>query len=464
MAKLVTKFRYYKPTAKKNIGGLALYIAKREGVELCDDSKKFAPSTKSQKKLIDEIIDTFPDGVQMLEYEDYLTNPTVKNASEFISRALEDNAPQVMNNPTYADYIGTRPRVEKQGSHGLFTDNDTEIILSKVSEEMNRHTGNFWTMIVSLRREDAERLGYNNAAQWKDTLRKHTQELSEALKIPLSELKWYAAFHNESHHPHIHLIAYSTTPGFGYLSKSGVAKMRSALGQDIFKDELEHIYREQTERRNELKRDWKSMLEDIMERISKGTYENPIIEQKLIELSERLSKTKAKKVYGYLQKDVKELIDSIVDELAKDERIAELYDLWYEKKYDVLKTYTSDLPPKIPLSENKEFKSIKNEIIREAMRIYTDSGEPLYIEPPSNRTSGGGSSAHGQSQNYQSGATQHIPNRKAISAVSVTSLFRSLTNIFQSKIDDNNGNKIPVIDRRQRREVEEKRNAEMSFS
>lgn len=440
-----------------------MYIAKREGVELCDESKKFAHSTKSQKKLIDEIIDTFPDSVQMLEYEDYLVNPTVKNASEFISRALEDNAPQVMNNPTYADYIGTRPRVEKQGSHGLFTDNDTEIILSKVSEEMNRHTGNFWTMIVSLRREDAERLGYNNAAQWKDTLRKHTQELSEALKIPLSELKWYAAFHNESHHPHIHLIAYSTTPGVGYLTKSGVAKMRSALGQDIFKDELEHIYREQTERRNELKKDWKSMLEDIMERISKGTYENPIMEQKLIELSDRLSKTKAKKVYGYLQKDVKELIDSIVDELAKDERIAELYDLWYEKKYDVLKTYTSDLPLKIPLSENKEFKSIKNEIIREAMRINWGNDVVAYVKPSSDSFYNNEKFSQSQTHNQSHESVPYVTYTNNVNTVSVTRLLKNVANIFQNKIYDSSDNKIPIIDRRQRREIEEKRNAEITM-
>ena len=160
------------------------YIATRDGVEFCDVSKQFASTTKNQRKLIEDILEQFPDSVQMLEYDDYITNPTVKNASEFITRALEDNAPSMMNNTTYADYIATRPLVEKHGLHGLFTDDDTEIILSKVSEEMNQHTGNFWTMIVSLRREDAERLGYNNAAQWKDTLRKHTAELSEALKIP----------------------------------------------------------------------------------------------------------------------------------------------------------------------------------------------------------------------------------------------------------------------------------------
>ena len=431
------------------------YIATRDGVEFCDESKQFAPTTKNQRKLIENILEQFPDSVQMLEYDDYIANPTVKNASEFITRALEDNAPTVMNNTTYADYIATRHRVEKHGSHGLFTDDDTEIILSKVSEEMNQHRGNFWTMIVSLRREDAERLGYNNAAQWKDTLRKHTAELSEALKIPMSELKWYAAFHNESHHPHIHLIAYSETPGIGYLTKKGVHNMRSALGQDIFKDDLQHVYREQTERRNRLKKDWKDLLEDIMKRIENGTYDNPIFEQKLIELSIRLSNTKAKKVYGYLQKDVKELIDSIVDELAKDERIAELYNLWYEKKYEILKTYTSELPPKIPLSENKEFKSIKNEIIREAIRIHNESGDTFRIEPPKKSRDSDGASTHSQ-HNYSQQANK-------VSVVAVTRLFRNLATLFQDKIGGDGEKNLPVIDKRQKREIEDKKNAEITI-
>ena len=456
MAKLVTKFRYYKPTEKRKIGGLMKYIATRDGVEFCDESKQFAPTTMNQRKLIEDILKQFPDSVQMLEYDDYIANPTVKNASEFIARAFEDNAPSVMNNTTYADYIATRPRVEKQGSHGLFTDDDTEIILSKMSEEMNQHTDNFWTMIVSLCREDAERLGYNNAAQWKDTLRKHTAELSEALKIPMSELKWYAAFHNESHHPHIHLIAYSETPGIGYLTKKGVHDMRSALGQDIFKDDLQHVYREQTERRNKLKKDWRNLLEDIMKRINTGTYDNLVLEQKLIDLSIRLNNTKAKKVYGYLQKDVKELIDSIMDELAKDERIAELYDLWYEKKYEILKTYTSELPPKIPLSENKEFKSIKNEIIREAMRIHSEGGGAVHIDPPKKNRDGSGGSPQSQ-HNYS-----HRTNK--VSTVAVTRLFRSLATLFQDKIGGGGEKNLPVIDRRQKREIEEKRNAEMSFT
>ena len=91
-----------------------------------------------------------------------------------------------------------------------------------MSDELNAHTGNVWTAIVSLRREDAERLGYDNGSRWRDMLRSQTQTLSENLKIPMSNLRWFAAFHNESYHPHVHMIVYSTDPTEGYLSVGSV--------------------------------------------------------------------------------------------------------------------------------------------------------------------------------------------------------------------------------------------------
>ena len=217
MAKLVTKFKYYKPHGKKNFGGYAKYIALRNGAELLPDSKKGLPSSLSQKQLIEKILKDFPDSADMLEYDDYVRNPTAENASEFLYRAIEDNFQSATSISPYADYIATRPRAEKIGKHGLFSNEGDEIVLSQVSAELNRHEGNMWTMIVSLRREDAERLSFDNAIAWRELLRAHTSELADALKIPLSELKWYAAFHNEAHHPHIHLRAYCDDPGVGYL-------------------------------------------------------------------------------------------------------------------------------------------------------------------------------------------------------------------------------------------------------
>ena len=291
----------------------------------------------------------------MLEYEDYLQTPTLGSASEFISRAVEDNADELRTQKTYADYIATRPRAERFGSHGLFTDDGVEVQLSKVSEEMNLHRGYVWTAIISLRREDAERLGYNTGSRWRDMLRTQTQALSDNLKIPMKNLRWFAAFHNEGHHPHVHLIAYSIVENEGYLTKQGVNNLRSSFAKDIFAQDLLCVYEKQTEHRNELKQQGRETLAEIVAQINLGGYDNPKTEALLMELACRLSKTNGKKVYGYLKSDVKDLVDAIVIELSKDERISALYDLWYEQREEVLKTYTQEMPERVPLVQNKEF-------------------------------------------------------------------------------------------------------------
>lgn len=432
MAKLVTKFRYYKPHGNKKTGGYANYIATRDGVEKMDESKQFSDATASQKELIRKLLSDFPDSKEMLEYEDYLHKPNIKNASEFISRCVEDNVGNISDGKTYADYIATRPRAEKIGTHGLFTDDDTEIVLSSVSEEMNRYDGNMYTMIVSIRREDAERLGFNHAYRWRDMLRAHTQELAEALKIPYTHLKWYAAFHNEGHHPHVHVMAYSTDPKDGYLSKKGIMAMRSSLANDIFADEIHHIFAAQTEVRDTLKKDWKTLVSEILSALDASANPHTELQEKLLLLAEKLRNTKGKKVYGYLKKDVKDLIDSIVDLMARDENIAKLYDLWWEKKCEVLKTYYQNIPhKKPPLSQNKEFKSIKNDIIREAVKL-----------------------KH---------SVSHSSAAKKISAVSVTGLLRSLGAVFSDQIQKED-RKIRYVDSRQKQEEEEKKNAEIGIT
>ena len=374
MAKLVTKFKFLKPGARQGRGGYAKYIATRDGVEKIDDSKKFASVTWNQKKLIAKILRDFPDSKEMLEHEDYRQKQTVESASEFISRAIEDNAmSDAMNAKTYADYIATRPRAERFGSHGLFTDDGVQVNLTEVSRELNEYGGNVWTAIVSLRREDAERLGFDNGSRWRDMLRTQTQALSENLRIPMGHLKWFAAFHNESHHPHVHLIAYSTVESEGYLTKEGVQKLRSAFAKDVFAQDLLCIYEKQTEHRNQLRSESKNVLAEIVSQINAGRYSNPYLEELLVQLAQLLSRTKGKKVYGYLKPDVKALIDLIVDEIAKDNRISALYDLWYEQRENVLRTYNSSLPERIPLSQNKEFKAIKNAIVQAAMDLVLDS-------------------------------------------------------------------------------------------
>lgn len=380
MAKLVTKFKYLKPNARQSVGGYARYIATREGVEKIDESYRYETATKRQDELIQKILRDFPDSREMLEYEDYQKSKTIGNASEFITRALEDNAHEVMASTTYADYIATRPRAERFGSHGLFTDEGEPVKLGNVSEELNSYEGNVWTVIISLRREDAERLGYNTGERWRDMLRTQTQALAENFKIPMENLKWYAAFHNESHHPHVHLMVYADGDVKPYLSKQGVSKLRSEFAKDIFAQDLLCIYEKQTEHRDELRGESRQLVQEIVAKINAGEYQNPKVEELLLELSERLSKTKGKKQYGYLKPELKALVNRIVSELASDERLNTLYELWYEQKEATIKTYTEELPERIPLVDNPEFKSIKNVVIAEAMNI-EKAGEDLEDQP-----------------------------------------------------------------------------------
>lgn len=379
MAKLVTKFKYLKPNARQGRGGYAKYIATRDGVEKIDDTKRFAHASWNQKQLIKRILRDFPDTKDMLEYEDYQQKQTMESASEFISRAIEDNAAVAMNVKTYADYIATRPRAERFGSHGLFTDDGVQVNLRKVSQELNDYGGNVWTVIISLRREDAERLGFDNGSRWRDMLRTQTQALSENLCIPMGHLKWFAAFHNEGHHPHTHLIVYSTVENEGYLTKQGVQKLRSSFAKDIFAQDLLCIYEKQTEHRNRLRSESTDVLTEIISQINAGGYSDPHLEELLVQLARRLSRTKGKKVYGYLKADVKAIVDSIIDEIAKDNHISALYDLWYEQRENVLRTYNSSLPERIPLSQNKEFKAMKNAIVQAAIDLVLDSQQEQVI-------------------------------------------------------------------------------------
>ena len=375
MPSLVTKFGYLKPGARKSPGNYARYIATREGVEKIDDSKLHGLATFKQKELIEDLLRDFPDSRESLEYRDYQAKPTRGNAAEYITRTLEEHAGELTNRKTYADYIATRPRAERLGSHGLFTDAGVEVKLSKVSEELNQYQGNLWTVIFSLRREDAERLGYDHGERWRDLLRGHTQELAEQLHIPLEHLKWYAAFHNEGHHPHVHLIAYSTNEKEGHLSTKGIESLRSSFAREIFAQDLYSVYRDEAQHRDELRREGKETVAELVERINASGCDSPSLQEKLYRLAVVLSLTEGKKVYAYLPRETKQLVNEIVMELAGDERIAALYDLWYRDREKVLLTDTDTLPPRVPLWENEEFRPLRNAVIREALRLRLDSEE-----------------------------------------------------------------------------------------
>lgn len=367
MPKIIFKCRYLKNGT--HAANLVEYMATREGVEKLPPRVRKRPATQKQHDLISGLMNQFPDAADLFEYEDYKAHPTVENASEFITAVLEQNMDRLGHQDVYVKYIATRPRVEKSGAHGLFSDTDEPIILSRVVDEVAHHEGNVWTPIISLRREDAVRLGYDHAAAWENFLRGKRNLFAEQVKIAPENLRWYAAFHDESHHPHCHMIVYSVNPREGYVTKPGIDKMRSAMVREIFKQDLMQIYPEQTVMRKKTAEQSRAVLDELIAQMESGTCESKTVENLLIQLAERLRHTTGKKQYGYLKADVKTLVDRIVDELAKDGRVAEAYQAWNTLRSEILHTYSDKLPDPLPLSRQKEFKSIRNMVITEALRI-----------------------------------------------------------------------------------------------
>lgn len=371
MAKIILKSRYLRAGSRQHSEHLIRYIAKREGVQKIDDTWKHQSATKEQKKLIEELVRDFPETKDSFEYQDFITKPSKGTASEFISRAIDDNVDLIGKRENYVSYIAKRPRAERHGAHGLFTDADVPINLSKVAEEVANHEGNVWTHIISLRREDAARLGYDNAYAWRNLLRSQAETIAENMKIPLTDLRWYAAYHDESYHPHIHMVVYSAGKE-PYLTKLGIRNIKAAFAKQIFRHDLLQVYVEQTNHRNELTQKSRDILSDIIFRINAGSYDNPIVSDLLLKLSEQMKNHKGKKVYGYLPQAGRNLINAIVDELAKEKDVALLYDLWYEQRDAITGTYQDSPEQRIPLSQNKEFKAIKNAVIQESLNILYD--------------------------------------------------------------------------------------------
>ncbi|MGN1026782.1 MAG: MobP3 family relaxase [Faecousia sp.] len=363
MARLIMKSPYLKPGGKKSPGGYLRYIATREGVEMVEDTSRHLPATAEQQKHIAKLLKKYPDSKDCHEYQDYADNSTRGNADAFINSILElhGDAPQ---RDVYLKYIDERP-----GSNGLFTDEGVPIVLSQVQEEMNNHPGNIWTHIISLHREDAERLGYNTPDAWIHLLRSQRNRIAQQMKISPENFRWYAAFHNSGNHPHVHMMAYSVDPNEAYLSTKGIETIKSNLAQEIFRQDLLQIYQKQSDLRNELRQESRDRITEIVDAINHGSFDNPQIQMMMVQLTDRLSKAKGKKQYGYLSAGTKKLVDSIVAELAKDNRIQELYSLWYEQKEDVLRTYTNKMPERIPLEQQKEFKAIRNAVVQAALAI-----------------------------------------------------------------------------------------------
>lgn len=372
MPRLIFKCPYIKggtSAACAHLENYVRYMATRNGVERIDPGCDGWQATKRQKEMIKQILRDLPLSRGMFEYEDYLMTPTRSNASEFITRALEDNYDRIAKMDNYLNYIATRPRAQRIGSHGLFTGAEDSLVLSQIAEAVATHPGNIWLPIISLRREDAARLGYDKADEWKALLSKYAMDMAEAMKIPWEDFRWYAAFHDEAHHPHVHMVCFSADPSKGFLTKQGIAQIKSGLAKEIFRQDLTELYQKQTQRRNELNTDAQAALREVVEEMQSGNIQNVHIEERLQYLADRLRFLSGKKQYGYLKAPLKAVVDEIVDELAKDPRVASAYNLWYELREDVLRTYKDDLPERLPLSGQKEFKRLKNLVIEEAVKL-----------------------------------------------------------------------------------------------
>ncbi len=347
------------------------YIATRETVEV-REQKKYdlnAATTKKQKKLLDELLSDFPEAKRYLEYEDYKNNPTAENASELISTIIERNADVIGNRQNFVGYMAMRPGVEKRGAHGLFNESDEPIVLDRAANEIANHPGNVWSHVVSLRREDAIRLGYDNSERWRELVMRHIADIAEQTKIPLCNLKWYAAFHDTTHHPHIHLLVYSKNPKQGFLTKQGIDKIRSVFANDIFHDDLQSIYMEQTIRRDELKMESKKYVDELAAKIQSSEFCDSELENLVITLKNQLENTKGKKVYGYLKPEVKTTVDEVFKILSQEKNISELYEKWCELERQKYKTYTQKEKEFPPLWENKVFQPVRNMIVQQVLNI-----------------------------------------------------------------------------------------------
>ena len=374
LSQIIVTSRYLKSGTQKSKNkrrNYTKYIATRETVEVRDQNTidRNNNATKNQQELLRGLLSDFPEAQRYLEYEDYTANPTVENASELINTIIERNADVVGNRQNFVGYMAMRPGVEKRGSHGLFNEKDEPIILNQAANEIAEHKGNVWSHVVSLRREDAVRLGYDNSDAWRELVKRHISDIAKAQNIPLCNLKWYAAYHDTTHHPHIHLLVYSTNPKQGFLTKAGIDKIRSAFANDIFHDDLQSIYQEQTVSRDELKAVSKNEFESIVNRIASNDHTDPQLGELIRKLYIQLQNVKGKKVYGYLPKEIKETVNKIFSELAKDENIRQLYDKWCSLERLKCKTYTQKEKELPSLTDNKVFQPVRNMIIRTVLNM-----------------------------------------------------------------------------------------------
>ena len=381
--------------------GLVNYVGTRESVELnvnqtsmngeeitalnLDPLKVSAevaalPATSKQMKTIADLLWEIPEAKKGLEYQDFKANPTIENASELISYAAEIGlgfAVDLGKAKNLIEYVGKRPGVDRVGEHGLFS-SEPNVDIRKAQEEIASCKGKIWTHVISLRREDADALGYDHQKPWRDLVLQKIDVIAEASNIPISKLHWYAGMHNTTHHPHIHLFVFTDDPKVGHLNVSGINKMKATFSEVIFADERRHIYEHKTEIRDSLKQKIDNILSDVQngsaDQLNRKQMDS--LSEKLLHLGEQLKDRPGKLQYGWIKDlGIRREVNAIMSGLADAPAIRQLYELYCEDHKDLQRMYRNDPKDIGPIIENREFDSIKNKIIRAAVAISKNAPE-----------------------------------------------------------------------------------------
>ena len=440
------------------LANLTKYISTREGVELLKDTDSSLPATKQQQDFISRLLKMFPDTRGMPEYEDYKAERSQKNAAEFISQVQENYGYLLDKRENYVDYVANRPGVKKLGEHGLWNADGKVPVLQSAIDEVANHQGNIWTPVIAIQRSDAERLGYDSAESWRSLICSEIDQIAKAYKILPSHLKWYAAFHEKERSVHVHLIIFSTEPNEGYLTKPAILELRSALTRQIFKDDFKNIYVQQTAYRDQLQENALEVMDSLIQQMQDGELENPKLELLITELAERLQNYSGKKVYGYLPPATKRIVDAIVDELASDERVVEAYSLWQDMRDEVFSFYSKAKPGRVPLSQQKEFKPVRNMVIREVVQMMEQQqdesincDEPTQAVPELETISE--SSAPTAAPNTLPRSEHRAPSPESVSACMIRMLHH-MGNIFRDNVGAS-GYRGLQIDKKRRKELQE---------
>ena len=458
MARLIQKTGFI---SRKSAGGYMKYIATREGVEVLTGK---GPATEKQTEMVAKLLKDFPDMRDSFEYEDYKQAPTLHTASALISAALDTHMQNLQSENGYLRYIATRPGAEKHGAHGLFGREDNAN-LNAAMRDLTAHDGNVWTIIYSLHREDAERLGYNNAAAWRKLLISQQNKFAEAFHIPASALHWYAAYHDADTHPHIHMMLW--TDQETVLKRDAVVKLRSAMTNSIFQAELENLYIRKDIAYKDVTEAAREVMHDLVDRMESVSEPPAAIQQKLLELATELRTTGGKKQYAYLKKPLKDMVDSIVDELEKLPEVAAYYAVW-NGLHDTLEGYYKTRPRQHnPLSQQKEFHAIKNAIIQEAERLRqqmeqartASEQKPSQEEEPSSEETSTGASANptlaSESASSATSYSVRLPSEYLLN--STIRLFHQIGQIFRENAAPPSNPMGIRIDSKRRKKLMQKR-------